>query len=76
MQRDMAEKRPRKTTKKEVITDPAKETLIEASVDLIPTRSYKFMANGKGGMQKDRIYNVSGVVAASLVSKQMGKIID
>jgi hypothetical protein len=72
----MAEKKPRKTTKKEVITDPAKDTLIEASAPIVPTKSYKFMANGKGGMHKDRVYVVSGVVAASLVSKQMGKIIE
>lgn len=72
----MAEKKPRKTTKKEVITDPAKETLIDLAADFNPSQTYKFMSNGKGGMQKDRLYNVSGVVAASLVSKQMGKIIE
>ena len=72
----MAEKKPRKTTKKEVIADATKDVIVEASVDLIPCKAYKFMANGKGGMQKDRVYNVSGVVAASLLSKQLGKLID
>jgi hypothetical protein len=72
----MAEKKPRKTTQKAVITDPAKDTSIETSTPIVPNKSYKFMANGKGGMQKDRVYVVSGVVAASLVSKQMGKIIE
>lgn len=68
----MSEKTPRKRT----VKAPAKQQIVDLSVDLIPTKTYRVMANGIGGMQKDMVYTVSGVVASALISKRMAKLID
>ena len=77
----MAEKKTTKktpeTTSKKVVKDPKKDVLVsEAVIDLVANQNYKFISNGRGGMQKDRVYVVSGIVAGTLLKNGLGKIVE
>jgi hypothetical protein len=70
-------KKSTRTTSKKVVTEPKKDAIQETpGIDLVPHKSYQFISNGKGGMQKDRIYKVTGVVAASLLKSDLGKVME
>lgn len=73
----MAEKKTTRKATKKVVEEPTKEVVQETPVtDLVPHQTYSFVANGKGGMQKDRVYKVSGVVATALLKSGLGKLTD
>lgn len=78
----MAERKTQ-TTKKATTKAPSKKVVkenIEKSVVsdflFIPNHTYKVTGLGKGGLIKDKEYEVSGVVAGSLVKQGLAKHIN
>lgn len=72
----MAEKKTTRKTTKKVVETPTKVVVEAQHETLVPHQTYTFIANGKGGMQKDHQYKVSGVVANTLIKQGFGKIVD